>query len=209
LIALYPKLESRLQRLTLGASSISKNKQIKTFRPLKECIILVGTIANECKESEASDLQHSSIEYIIRSKSSLHSFRRHMKKQRSYGIWGKIKSWISGSTQLEGVIDIAHRANASISDVEFLASLDARVAVEPLLQPLATMALDIAHNYFQNFITRHLQELHPTILRMQDQRLQDRLEKSAAVREEKLRKGSLEIFIKSLESGTRGHPHTQ
>jgi hypothetical protein len=203
---IYPELKTRLRNLTPGTSSISNSKQSNGFRRLKECIILVGTISDNRKGSEASGLREA-VEHIIDSKSSLQSFRDHMKEQETWS--DKMKSWIPSSFRSEGIIDIAHRANSSTSDVEFLKSLDGRVAAEPLLQPLATRALDIAHSHFQDFITGNLKELHPEIMRIQEKRLQDRLKRSSATREEMSRKSSLESLIRSLESETCGDPHTQ
>lgn len=145
------------------------------------------------------------IKHIINSQDSLGRLHQQLTKpgETRWGVWGAVASWWTpSSTQVEDFFNRARRAKHSISDVDFLAGLDENVADQPLLQPLAARAIELAHEHFENFLTQYLHDLQPSVERMQEQRLQDYLKQSAISRAEKYRKSSVQLLIQQSESET-------
>lgn len=169
------------------------------FKTLKEQIICIAVIFEEKPDLDIPD-RKDLIQLISESgMDGLAGAFKNKDSSEGKGFFGRLGSWTTIDTTQQRIRREVREQCAAITDSNFLAGLDDKLAAEPLLQYILTKTVEVANESLRSTVKKHLDKFVGRTILHQQETLKPQLKYKTNSKLEDQRKASRLQLIEEYE----------
>jgi hypothetical protein len=204
-VSVHGKLKEEIEKATSGDKP--EHTRLSTdFKTLKEKIICIAVIFEEKPDLDIPD-REDLIQLISESgMDGLAGAFKNKDSSEGKGFFGRLGSWFSADEHATTIDTTQQRIRrevreqcAAITDSNFLAGLDDKLAEEPLLQYILTETVEVANESLRSTVKKHLNKFVGRAILHQQETLKPQLKYKTNSKLEDQRKASRLQLIEEYE----------
>ncbi|KAJ7246483.1 hypothetical protein C8J57DRAFT_1360578 [Mycena rebaudengoi] len=198
LVSVHGKLKEEIEMATSGDKP--EHTRLSTdFKTLKEQIICIAVIFEEKPDLDIPD-RKDLIQLISESgMDGLAGAFKNKDSSEGKGFFGRLGSWTTIDTTQQRIRREVREQCAAITDSNFLAGLDDKLAAEPLLQYILTKTVEVANESLRSTVKKHLDKFVGRTILHQQETLKPQLKYKTNSKLEDQRKASRLQLIEEYE----------